>query len=478
MNTKDIQNNSVDKLFFENIFSYKNEIAIITDCKNFSYSDIDMLSTKIATYLETRNLVFIICKNKHECIIGYLAILRKSCIPVLLNDDISSNYLYNLISKYRPKYFFIPQDIRISGSDIIYSYGDYNLLKTNAPYNYVINKALAQLITTSGSTGSPNFVRQSYMNIESNIKAITKYLEINHSDRAITTMPMNYTYGLSIINTHLFNGASIVLTDKTLLDKKFWALVKKNNVTTFGGVPYIYGILKRIDFLHMDLPSLKYITQAGGKLSCELALEFAEICAQKKIKFFTMYGQTEATARMSYLPADFAIKKAGSIGVAIPNGEFWLVDENNIRIEQAYVTGELVYSGENVSLGYARSYLDLSMGDENNGILYTGDLAQYDEDGFYFIIGRKKRFIKLYGHRLNMDEVELQLNDAGFDCVCNGADDELKIYTTNKEDIQSIKLYLIKNTNINKSGFNVYYTSQIPRNPAGKVLYTLLDLYI
>jgi long-chain acyl-CoA synthetase len=287
-------------------------------------------------------------------------------------------------------------------------------------------------------------------------------------------LPMSYTYGLSIINSHLLKGCSIILTKKTLMDKAFWGLLKTKEATTFGGVPYVYEMLKKLRFSRMELPSLKILTQAGGKMDPDLTREFATICEQKGIRFFIMYGQTEATARMSYLPSEYAISKAGSIGSAIPGGKFWLEDDSGNIIAGSDTIGELVYKGDNVTMGYAASCRDLCKGDENGGILRTGDMAKRDADGFYYIVGRKKRFLKLFGNRVNLDEVEQLIKGLGFSCVCAGEDDHLRIYTSDIENQAAIKNFVSERTGIHSSGFDVLYIESIPRNEAGKVIYSAL----
>ena len=225
----------------------------------------------------------------------------------------------------------------------------------------------------------------------------------------------------------------------------------------------------------MELPSLRVLTQAGGKLSPELSEEFAKICEQKGIKFYVMYGQTEATARMSYLPSEYAISKAGSIGFPIPGGKFSLINESGEVITQSNIPGELIYSGDNVTMGYAQSCYDLSKGDENSGHLSTGDIAIFDDDGFYYITGRKKRFLKLFGSRVNLDEVEQLLNNSGIECACTGADDKLIIYTTDPK-IEDARDFVLSHTDINSKGFSVVYIETIPRNESGKVLYGSLEI--
>ena len=225
----------------------------------------------------------------------------------------------------------------------------------------------------------------------------------------------------------------------------------------------------------MELPSLKYITQAGGRIDRELCAEFANDCAQKGIKFYVMYGQVEATARISYLPWEQAQYKPDSIGVPIPGGKIWLEDEQGAVIDKTYITGELVYQGANVSLGYAENCFDLHKGDENQGILYTGDLARRDKDDYYYIVGRKKRYIKMFGNRINLDEIEQLILSEGNECACTGIDDSLNIFITKPEEENHIKKYISKKTGIHSTGFKLIVVSELPRNETGKVLYSELD---
>jgi acyl-coenzyme A synthetase/AMP-(fatty) acid ligase len=285
---------------------------------------------------------------------------------------------------------------------------------------------------------------------------------------------MNYTYGLSIINSHLLMGATLVLTSKTLMQKEFWQLFKEQSATSFSGVPYTYEILKKLRFFRMDLPSLKTLTQAGGKLTVELTKEFADYCQSTGRRFFVMYGQTEATARMSYLPCEYALSKCGSMGIALPGGEFYLIDEDKNVITDSNVVGELVYKGPNVALGYAECGDDLIKGDEWSGVLVTGDMARHDEEGFYYITGRKKRFIKLYGNRINLDEAERLVKTIVPDCACTGKDDHMTIYITDSGLEREVRRFIADKTGINPVAFEVLCIDEIPKNVAGKTVYTKL----
>ena len=236
------------------------------------------------------------------------------------------------------------------------------------------------------------------------------------------------------------------------MQKAFWELCRKYKANNFGGVPYTYEMLKKLHFSKIDLPSLRYITQAGGKLGKELHSEFAEICRNKGIKLIVMYGQTEATARMSWLPWEKTKEKSGSIGIAIPGGKFSLIDVNGEVITASHVTGELIYQGDNVTLGYAMSCNDLALPDEHKGVLETGDMAYIDNDGYYYIAGRKKRFLKVYGNRLNLDEMDSMLQAAGYEAVTSGEDNHVKIYAVNGTEEEIIG-FVIEKTGLSKNAF-------------------------
>ncbi len=439
----------------------------------YSYAEMAEIADTICGEVDERTLVFCLSSNNKESVFGYVGFIRGGVVPVLLDASIQADRLQRLIDLYKPAYVWASsgtQDLSKT-MERSFTYGDYTLFKSPTVLQHDLDDQLALLLTTSGSTGSPKFVRLSYENIFHNAESIAEYLDISADDKPITTLPMNYSYGLSIINSHFIRGATIILTEASILKKEFWDLCKEQKATTFGGVPFVYEMLDRLKFETLDLPSLKTLTQAGGKLNPALSAKFAETCKEKGIRFFTMYGQTEATARMSYLPHEKNLDKAGSIGIAIPGGELMLQDEAGNQITEPHVIGELIYKGANVSLGYAESLADLSKKDDNNGLLHTGDLAYVDQDGYFFITGRIKRIIKVAGNRISLDEVEELLKEHGHECICTGSDDNLYVYTL-KEDQAQIKK-IIKGK-LNLKGVKVMKIEEIPRNHFGKVLYSEL----
>lgn len=463
--------------FFKQLQNYGDQVALVdAEEKEITYQQLTTRADAFAEQIGRRCLVFLACQNATESVVGYVGCMRNDIVPVMVSADIDAALFEHLVESYHPAYIWAPStDSKVLGISI-YEDGDYCLRKTEAEEDYELGEDLTLLLTTSGSTGSPKLVRQTWENIQSNTNSIISYLDIVASDRAITTLPMNYTYGLSILNTHLCAGARVILTEATLLDKAFWNLFKGQGATTFGGVPYTYEILKKLRFGRMELPSLRYITQAGGKLVKEMAEEFNIICEEKGIRLIIMYGQTEATARMSYLPWENAREKAGSIGIAIPGGRFSLIDVNGKEITKPDEVGEMVYFGENVTLGYAESRKDLNKPDENHGELHTGDMAKRDEDGFLYVVGRKKRFLKLFGNRVNLDEVENLLKKEEIESVCAGRDDHLVIFITNPEQEQKAIEFITNRTGISRGGFVVKHIDAIPRSDSGKVLYSALEV--
>ncbi len=460
---------------------YADNVAIIDDAgRHITYGDISRAGAEIAQDFG-RCLVVSLCGNTAGSVVGYVSFLNSGIVPIMLNAALEDGLLARLLDIYSPAYIWMPSG-NISrplfqGMKAVYSVYDYTLLETGYGRTYPLYDGLALLLTTSGSTGSPKFVRQSYANIESNTASIVEYLHLDSLERPITTLPMNYTYGLSIINTHLAVGATLLLTEKSLMQKEFWQFFKEEGATSFGGVPYTYEMLDRLRFYRMDLQSLRTMTQAGGKLTPELHAKFADYAARNGKDFVVMYGQCEATARMGYLPPDMAVEKCGSMGVAIPGGRFTLADENGARIDEPHKTGELIYEGANVTLGYAECGDDLAKGDERSGILATGDMAQFDEDGYYYIVGRKKRFLKIYGNRVNLDEIDRLIKGhfEGMDCASTGIDDHMDIFITDAGLLKPVQDFIVKTTRLNPAAFRVAAVPAIPKNDSGKVLYGELE---
>lgn len=465
---------------FQHIKENNHTSCIITDSNAFfSYSDIFQLVRSFSGLLDKKYLIFNFSSNSIGSVVGYISFLEQGSVSLLLDSKLSLTYIGPLLETYKPNFIWIPSDRVLEFPDftVVFQCLDYVLLETHLDSDDKLNDDLALLLTTSGSTGSPKLVRLTKKNIQSNTESIVNYLSIKKGDRAITVLPMNYSYGLSIINTHLYSEATILLSSKSIIEKEFWSFFKNHQGTSFSGVPYTYEVLKKLKFFDMELPSLKILTQAGGKLRTDLVEEYGKYCLRSGRNFVVMYGQTEATARMSYLPSNMCIEKLGSIGVAIPNGKFELRNDQNQIIDAANENAELVYIGDNVSMGYAESRIDLSLGDINNKVLYTGDIAYCDSDGFFYIAGRKKRFIKIFGNRINLDEVEQIVKTDFTECACVGQDDKLMIYVVNnsKYSIPDFKKKISVKLSLHFSAIEVREIDQIPKNTSGKTIYNELS---
>lgn len=284
-----------------------------------------------------------------------------------------------------------------------------------------LHPELQLLLSTSGSTGSPRLVRLSAGAIHANASAIATYLEISPVERAVTTLPLHYSYGLSVLTSHLLAGASILVTDAPVTHPRFEALLHRHRPSSLAGVPLLHRQLLASGLARRMPPSVTTLTQAGGRMPAEEVEEMIAAGDACGFRFIPMYGQTEATARMAWLPADLARTHPDYIGRPIPGGSFRLEDAGGNSIRSAGVAGELIYSGPNVMMGYADSRADLFRGAEI-GELRTGDIAERTETGLYRIVGRKSRFAKIAGHRIGFDDMEALFRAEGINATVTGTD--------------------------------------------------------
>lgn len=462
-------------MFLELDKKEKNNISLIdSDGVQATYGDILKFSDALREVISGRTLVFVLCNNCVGAAMGYLGALTNRIVPLMLSVSMDKELLERLIDLYHPRYIWKPIDFVSEQEEILFNQYGYALIATGLDA-YQMYDELSLLLTTSGSTGSPKLVRHSYKNLEAQARNISAFFNLDETERPMLDLPINYTYGLSVLNSHLYAGATVLLTSLNALDPEYWEFFNKNKATSITNVPYYYEILKKLRFFRMNLPSLRILSQGGGKLSEKLHKEFAEYAQDTGKRFIVTYGQTEGSARMAYLPSEYALSKCGSIGKAIPNGHLFLIDEEGNEITEPGVVGEMVYKGPNVTLGYAQSGEDLVLGDERHGVLYTGDMVTVDEDGFFYIKGRKKRFLKLCGFRVSLDECENIIKQAfDVECACVGTDECMDIYVTSEQEHENMKRYIANKTNINSGVFQVHYIEKIPRNEAGKILYSKL----
>lgn len=447
-------------------------IAVVDDSgSRFTFGELCEFATKFGDVLPPRSLIFILAENTIDSLLGYIGSLSNGIVPLIISRNTDATLYERFREMYCPAYIWEPAEMAEQSDDeIVYEYNSYRLVKTGLD-SPALNENLSLLLPTSGSTGSPKLVRHTYRNIEANARNVAEMFKITPEDRAMAVLPMHYTMGLSVIASHIYAGATVFLSKRSLTDKAFWDTMKNERITSFTGVPFSYEVLQKIRFFRMNLPDLKIITQGGGKLRTELFQECCDYAARTGKQFIPTYGQTECTARMAYLPAELASQKIGSIGKAEPNGRLSIIDNDGNETFEGEATGEMVYRGENVTMGYAICKEDLLKGDENHGVMHTGDIARRDADGCYFIIGRMKRFLKIFGLRIGLDEVEhLVKSNFDSDCVCSGTDEKLKVHVTNKEVVNDVMNFVLEKTHLYHQNVEVIFVEEIKRNEAGKVI--------
>ena len=448
----------------------RNKIAVIDDSgEQLSYGDLCDFSEKFKEHLPKRALIFLLSENRNGSLLGYIACLSNGIVPLILSARTEESLYVTLRDMYQPAYLWAPDSmVEKLGYEPVFASHGYCLLRTgNSAVS--MHPDLALLLPTSGSTGSPKLVRHTLRNIEANANNVRRLFQMDGTEKAMAILPMHYTMGLSVIASHLLAGATLLLSGRSLLDKGFWAMLKE--ATSFTGVPYSYELLMKMRFTRMDLPNLRIITQGGGKLTEEMFRALAQYAHEKGKQFIATYGQSECTARMAFLPAELALEKTCSIGIAEPGGQLSIVDANGKETFEGEATGEMVYRGENVTMGYANSKEDLLKGDENHGVMHTGDLARRDADGCYFIVGRMKRFLKIFGLRIGLDEVENLIKaEYNIDCYCKGDDEKLIVLVTKPEVVESLPGFIEEKTHLFHKNIEIKLVDAILRNEAGKVI--------
>nr|WP_296832346.1 AMP-binding protein [uncultured Marvinbryantia sp.] len=462
---------------FLDIDKHNQEKIAIKDDSGYSltYSDICRVIYEFDSLKLPRCVIFCLCENCAGSLVGYLAFENNKQVPLLLGAELDKELRENLEAIYTPSYYWVPErKVKEVGGQEVYSSCGYVLLRTGYG-KYPMNQKLSMLLTTSGSTGSPKLVRHKYGNLEANAENVAKVFSWTVDEVGICDLPMNYTMGLNVINSHLVVGASVLMVKANLMDPDFWDFIKVNGGTSFCGVPFSYEVMRRIGFDKMNLPEIHTLAEGGGKLTDKMFKWIAEYAKNNGKRFCATFGTSETSARMAFLDPDLAMEKVGSVGKAIPGGEIFLLDE--AENADGTVTGELGYRGPNVTMGYALCKEDLIKDDEFCGEYHTGDIAMRDKDGFYYIIGRKGRFLKLFGLRVSLDETEriLKTQYPGVDFVCLGDDKKMNIFTTNQEIKKEIIPFICTKTNLHNSAFRVHWVNEIPRNDYGKVKYAEME---
>ena len=412
-------------------------------------------------YPFVNKLVLFYCSNSFSDINILINILKIDCTLILQNATTNTSSKTYIENQFMP-------DIVIDAN--IKAIEKYQVEQSNSGLSYFVivpgyekdiklSKDIKLLLSTSGSTGVAKYVKLSKENILSNAISITKYLPIRKSDNLPLMLPVSYSYGFSLLTTHMLVGSNIYCSCPDILSKNFFEYIEKHKYNSIHGVPFTYEWFYKMRLGDLSLSTINYMTQAGGKLNESLTRYFMDVSSSKDFKFFKMYGQTEATARMAFIPPDKLESKINSIGIAIPDG--YLEIDN----------GEIVYSGRNVFLGYATNRDDLSYSKQSYK-LHTGDKGYKDEDGYFYLTGRDKNFMKLNGERIDLDGVNLflekEFNNTSF-LTINFSDKKLVVFYISNLDLSLKIKVLLKSKNIRPQQIKIFHVHEFLLNNNGKV---------
>ncbi|MDX8478921.1 AMP-binding protein [Mesorhizobium sp. VK24D] len=435
---------------------------IFSDREPISYFELARRIAEAANrFGSQKKLVAVVAEPTEHAIIAYLAALHGNHAVVLL-PPCKPEALDDFVANFSP-------DIVCRRVD-----GRWRSLVDTDGSSGNLHPDLAVLLGTSGSTGKSQYVRLSATAIQANAEAIATYLELDPNDRAALILPFHYSYGLSILNSHLVAGASVYFPRCGASDAGFAEETRAACCTNISGVPYSFEQMELTGFRRCDLPALRFMTVAGGRMRKDLAETFARHLSDRQARFFMMYGQTEATARIAYVPPEQLAGNVGSIGIAIPGGSLWLADEHGAPIRQEGETGELVYRGPNVMMGYACERNDLAKGSEISE-LHTGDMATRDARGFYHVVGRRKRMSKIVGLRLCHEAIEFALEQAGISGAVVGGDDRLLALVTSAHADDQVLKVMMAASGLPRPHLEVDRARSLPRLASGKVDYVAVQ---
>jgi hypothetical protein len=441
--------------FVDRLAEYAERPALFTAAGTLTYADLAGQVTAAREALgPTRRLVLVEAANRLPCLVTYLGALAGGH-AVILVPAAAPEATRALVESYDPDV------VATSGP------GGWDVRHRRTGTRHRLHDELALLMGTSGSAGSPKLVRLSRANLASNAEAIAAALGIRGDDRAVTSLPMSYCYGLSVVHSHLQRGASLVLTELSVLDDAFWALAARHGVTSLAGVPHTFDLIDRIGRGATDLPSLRLVTQAGGRLAPERVRRYAELGRAEGWDFVVMYGQTEATARMACLPPLLAASRPEAVGLPIPGGGFRIDDGGADHEPGAPPAGEIVYTGPNVMLGYAHTPADLALG-RTVTELRTGDLGRIAPDGLLEITGRRSAIAKVFGIRVDLERLDADLAARGVTACSTGTDEHLDLAVAGCERPALVRDDVARRLGLPAHAVRVTGVAELPRLPSGK----------
>ena len=463
---------------FKYFLKFKNKIAIFDKTySNLTFQQVINQTNDLKKVIKSRSLILIISENTIGSLIAYIFCLINNHVAIIIDYKTENHNLIKIFQKYQPNYIFLSKKrfsfLKKKCLKKKYLF-DQILIKNKVSRKVNLNKDLSLLLSTSGTMGSIKFVKLSKKNLKHNTDSIIKYLKINKNDSAIINLPISYSYMLSIINTHLEVGASIVISKNSIIEKDFWNIYKSHKITSFNGVPFTYEILNKIGINNIKSKSLRYLTHAGGKIDNKSLTKLLNFCSKNKLKFFSMYGQTEASPRISYLDPKFSKNKLGSIGKGLKENKIYIVNENNKKISKPFTEGEIVCVGKNIFMGYSKGLGDLIKPSETNYSLKTGDLGYFDKEGFFYISSRLGKIAKIFGYRVDIEALENAMNKKGFKVVCLDNKNKISVFTEKKYNKNLLIQTISKISNLNIRSFSMIKLKYFPRTSNNKISYNEL----
>ena len=421
--------------------------------------------------LEKHRLAIVIVSDGTTAVLSYLACALQDVTIMPLPEQLGDDQLVQFIKLFEPDYIIMRMDRDDPPTFKGYQPLEAQLFQKNLKIyhcqasNQQDITEVVLLLSTSGSTGDPKVVKLSNKNLAANAESISRSLLLDSKDIAITTLPLNYSFGISVINSHIFVGGKIACTDSSIVEKSFWTVFNDNHVTCIYGVPYQFEILKKFRVFSRDLSGLRFFAQAGGALNKDIKEWFYERCLSEGKAFFTMYGQTECAPRISSFNLVENLSKIDSVGTPI--------ECCTVSIDaDVGLPGEVLVKGQSVFSGYARHRKDITEGNDPVSTHRTGDLGYLDEDGFLYITGRLKRFVKIYGHNVNLDHLENSLCRHYSDLAVVGCENKLGIYIQGSEaDAKKISTFVQTSLALNVQSIYISLIDEIPRLSSGKINY-------
>lgn len=451
----------------ENVIANKN--LLFTDASSGATTPVGTLYRSLGLNPVEKGLIFLYNDNQLPSVEVLLNFYGTAHAIAVLGQKLHPEFKERLEAEYRPKYIFDPSREEVEGYELKeFSETVKIFAKKDYQPEVVIHPEIKILLSTSGTTGVPKLVKLSDENLYQNAISILQYMPIQGTDVVPLNVPINFVYGFSIFTTNCMQAGRIVCTDKDIMQKAFWDEMEEYGYSTLGGVPYLYENLNRIGFFRKDSASLRYMTHTGGVINAELRKTIFNYCHEFEKQFFAQYGQTEAGGRMAYLTTDGLLEEETSIGTPVHGGSFEIDSE----------TDELLFLHSSISGGYANKLEDLATYEQPK-LLRTGDTARKGQNGLYYITGRIKRIMKLFGIRLNLDEVEFILKNEleGNTFVCLNANDKKIIVLYDNKDIDpQIITETIKNKlRINPQYVRTEHIESFPLSQNGKINYPLLQ---